>query len=91
MLNVLRKIVQDVTQEGSFAASLQLLAAHIREALGTEVCSIYLTSSRDNGYVLAATEGLNASRIGEVLLSQDQGLVGLVWPALRAFESKRGA
>lgn len=78
MLNVLRKIVQDVTQEGSFAASLQLLAAHIREALGTEVCSIYLTSSRDNGYVLAATEGLNASRIGEVLLSQDQGLVGLV-------------
>ena len=46
--------------------------------LGTEVCSIYLTSGRDNGYVLAATEGLNASRIGEVLLSQDQGLVGLV-------------
>ena len=35
MLNVLRKIVQDVTQEGSFAASLQLLAA-ISKALGTE-------------------------------------------------------
>ena len=31
MLNVLRKIVQDVTQEGSFAASLQLLAAHIEK------------------------------------------------------------
>ena len=27
MLNVLRKIVQDVTQQGSFAASVQLLAA----------------------------------------------------------------
>ena len=36
MLNVLRKIVQDVTQEGSFAASVQLLAVQIKEALGTE-------------------------------------------------------
>ena len=78
MLNMLRKIVQDVTQEGNFAVSLQRLAAHIKDALGTEVCSIYLTATADTGYVLAATDGLNASRIGEVLLAQDQGLVGLV-------------
>lgn len=78
MLNVLRKIVQDVTQEGDFAASVQRLAEHIQQALGTEVCSIYLTSNGSNGYVLAATQGLNAARIGEVLLAQDQGLVGLV-------------
>jgi phosphotransferase system enzyme I (PtsP) len=78
VLNVLRKIVQDVTQEGDFAASVQRLAEHIQEALGTEVCSIYLTSNGSNGYVLAATQGLNAARIGEVLLAQDQGLVGLV-------------
>ena len=69
MLNVLRKIVQDVTQQGSFAASVQLLAAQIKEALGTEVCSIYLASTGDKGYVLAATEGLNANRIGEVILN----------------------
>ena len=78
MLNMLRKIVQDVTQEGNFAVSVQRLAAHIKDALGTEVCSIYLTATADTGYVLAATDGLNASRIGEVLLAQDQGLVGLV-------------
>ncbi|NCF44531.1 MAG: phosphoenolpyruvate--protein phosphotransferase [Proteobacteria bacterium] len=78
MLNMLRKIVQDVTQEGNFAVSVQRLAVHIKEALGTEVCSIYLTAAADTGYVLAATDGLNASRIGEVLLAQDQGLVGLV-------------
>jgi phosphotransferase system enzyme I (PtsP) len=75
---MLRKIVQDVTQEGNFAVSVQRLAAHIKDALGTEVCSIYLTATADTGYVLAATDGLNASRIGEVLLAQDQGLVGLV-------------
>ena len=78
MLNMLRKIVQDVTQEGNFAVSVQRLAAHIKDALGTEVCSIYLTATGDTGYMLAATDGLNASRIGEVLLAQDQGLVGLV-------------
>lgn len=78
MLNVLRKIVQDVTQEGDFAVSVQRLAVHIKEALGTEVCSIYLASNQGAGYLLAATDGLNASRVGEVLLSQDQGLVGLV-------------
>ena len=78
MLNVLRKIVQDVTQEGDFALAVQRLAGHIQEALGTEVCSIYLTSNGDDGYVLAATQGLNKERIGEVILTQDQGLVGLV-------------
>lgn len=78
MLNVLRKIVQDVTQEGDFAVSMQRLVTHIQEALGTEVCSIYLTSRNGDGYVLAATQGLNEARVGEVLLAQDQGLVGLV-------------
>ena len=78
MLNVLRKIVQDVTQEGDFAVSMQRLVTHIQEALGTEVCSIYLISRNGDGYVLAATQGLNEARVGEVLLAQDQGLVGLV-------------
>ena len=54
---------------------MQLLAVQI-EALGTEVCSIYLASPGDGGYLLAATEGLNVTRIGEVILAQDQGLVG---------------
>jgi phosphotransferase system enzyme I (PtsP) len=78
VLNVLRKIVQDVTQEGDFAVSMQRLVTHIQEALGTEVCSIYLISRNGDGYVLAATQGLNEARVGEVLLAQDQGLVGLV-------------
>jgi len=78
MLNTLRKIVQDVVQEGDFAVSVKRLAAHIKDALGTEVCSIYLSSSTDAGYLLAATDGLNTQQVGEVLLARDQGLVGLV-------------
>ena len=78
MLNTLRNIVQDVVQEGDFAVSVKRLAAHIKDALGTEVCSIYLASSADAGYLLAATDGLNTQQVGEVLLARDQGLVGLV-------------
>ncbi len=78
MLSTLRKIVQEVTQEGNFAASVQLLVSSVRSALGTEVCSIYLVSVDRGGYVLAATEGLNKAQIGEAVLSRSQGLVGLV-------------
>lgn len=78
MLNTLRNIVQDVVQEGDFAVSVKRLAAHIKDALGTEVCSIYLASSTDAGYLLAATDGLNTQQVGEVLLARGQGLVGLV-------------
>ena len=78
MLDTLRKIVQDVVQESDFAVSVKRLAAHIKDALGTEVCSIYLSSSTDAGYLLAATDGLNTQQVGEVLLARGQGLVGLV-------------
>ncbi len=78
MLATLRKIVQDVTQESNFAASVQLLVSSVRSALGTEVCSIYLVNADRGGYVLAATEGLNQDQIGQTVLSRSQGLVGLV-------------
>ena len=78
MLNTLRQIVQAFAQEADFAASVRLLANQVRAALDTEVCSIYLFNDARDGYRLAATEGLNTTQIGEVILAHDQGLVGLV-------------
>jgi len=78
LLNSLRKIVQEVTQEADFPVAVQLLVARVRKVLGTEVCSIYLVDGEDAGYLLAATEGLNAAQIGRLVLAKDQGLVGLV-------------
>ena len=78
MLNTLRQIVQAFAQEADFAASVRLLARQVRVALGTEVCSIYLLNGTRDGYRLAATEGLNQAQVGEVILAQNQGLVGLV-------------
>ena len=78
MLNTLRQIVQAFAQEADFAASVRLLAHQVRASLDTEVCSIYLLNDVRDGYRLAATEGLNTTQIGEVILAHDQGLVGLV-------------
>ena len=78
MLNTLRQIVQAFAQEADFAASVRLLAHQVRAALDTEVCSIYLLNDARDGYRLAATEGLNTTQIGEVILAHEQGLVGLV-------------
>ena len=78
MLNTLKKIVQEFAQQADFAASVRLLAKRVRNALGTEVCSIYLLNETRDGYRLVATEGLNEAQIGEVILAHNQGLVGLV-------------
>ena len=78
MLNTLRQIVQAFAQEADFAASVRMLVQRVQDALGTEVCSIYLLNESRDGYRLVATKGLNESQVGEVTLAQDQGLVGLV-------------
>ena len=78
MLNTLRQIVQAFAQEADFAASVRMLAQRVRDALGTEVCSIYLLNESRDGYRLVATKGLNEAQVGEVILEQNQGLVGLV-------------
>jgi phosphotransferase system enzyme I (PtsP) len=78
MLNTLRSIVQDVAGAGSFREQLDLLVHDVRVALGTEVCSIYLMNRVQDHLLFAANEGLNTESVGQISLSIEQGLVGLV-------------
>lgn len=80
MLNVLRRIVQDVLNASSvsFNHALELLVHDVRVALGTEVCSIYLLNPQTNEYLFVANEGLNKEFVGKLGLSRKQGLVALV-------------
>ncbi len=78
MLKTLRKIVQHVAVHGDFAQALRVLVTEVKQAIETDVCSIYLLSEDKTGYLLAATDGLNEEQIGAVSISLDQGLVGLV-------------
>ena len=77
MLEVLRRIVQEVDNAPSFQAALDVLVASVREATDTEVCSVYLLDDRTERLVLMANEGFNPASIGVVSLTFSEGLVGL--------------
>ena len=78
MLNTLRKIVQEVNAAKDLKAALGIIVQRVREAMGTQVCSVYLLDPETNRFVLMATEGLNKKAIGKVSMAPNEGLVGLV-------------
>lgn len=78
MLDVLRKIVQEVSVAPNLESVLNLIVTSVQRSMKTEVCSVYLFDPSDQRYVLMASEGLNPEAVGSVRLSSAEGLVGLV-------------
>ncbi|APZ42182.1 phosphoenolpyruvate--protein phosphotransferase [Acidihalobacter ferrooxydans] len=78
MLKTLQRIVEEVGSAASMSDALAILVANIRTALKVNVCSVYLVMPGSEHLVLMATEGLNATAVGKVRLSFEEGLVGLV-------------
>ncbi|RJG12518.1 phosphoenolpyruvate-protein phosphotransferase PtsP [Pseudomonas cavernicola] len=78
MLNTLRKIVQEVNSAKDLKAALTIIVQRVKEAMGSQVCSVYLLDTETNRFVLMATEGLNKRSIGKVSMAPSEGLVGLV-------------
>jgi len=77
MLDVLRKIVQEVNAAPDLDAVLDLIVRRIQRATRTQVCSVYLLDE-DRHFCLMATKGLNPAAIGRVRLPPGKGIVGLV-------------
>lgn len=78
MLEVLRRIVQEVNTAPDVPSALGLLVRRVRDAMGTEVCSVYLLDEQVNRWVLMATEGLKKEAIGKAGMGIAEGLVGQV-------------
>ncbi|GAB3472554.1 phosphoenolpyruvate--protein phosphotransferase [Azotobacter salinestris] len=78
MLNTLRKIVQEVNAAKDLKTALGIIVRRVKEAMGSQVCSVYLLDPETNRFVLMATEGLNKRSIGKVSMASNEGLVGLV-------------
>jgi phosphotransferase system, enzyme I, PtsP len=78
MLETLRRIVQDVNAAATFRRALDIIVSRVKAAMGTEVCSVYLTDPSGDRYLFAATEGLNEDMVGGLYLERGQGLVALV-------------
>ena len=78
MLETLRKIVQQVNEAQSLADALEIIVERVRNAMGTEVCSVYMHDPGSERYLLCANEGLNSEQVGVASLAVGEGLVGLV-------------
>ena len=78
MLDTLRSIVQEVSAATDLSDALTVVVTRIRNAMRTEVSSVYLYDSETKRYLLMATKGLNQDAVGKVSLGSSEGLVGLV-------------
>ncbi|WP_422411714.1 MULTISPECIES: phosphoenolpyruvate--protein phosphotransferase [unclassified Endozoicomonas] len=78
MLNTLRTIVQEVSAASDLQAALNIIVRRVRDAMNTEVCSVYLYDAEQATYTLMATEGLNKKAVGVARLFQSEGLIGQV-------------
>ena len=73
MLDSLRHIVQEVSAAKNVQSALNIIVAKVKEAMKTEVCTVYLYDKSSDRYVFMATEGLNKKAEGRLSLSKDQG------------------
>lgn len=76
-LELLQRIMNEVSAARSLEEALHVITIRVREGLGTEVCSVYLSEDGEN-FVLMATEGLNPASVGRVRIHRSEGIVGLV-------------
>ncbi|MFV8818667.1 phosphoenolpyruvate--protein phosphotransferase [Haliea sp. E17] len=78
MLETLRHIVQEVNAAGSLDEALRIIVRRVRDAMGTQVCSVYLRDRGGERFIFRATEGLNQDQVGVASLGPGEGLVGTV-------------
>jgi phosphotransferase system enzyme I (PtsI)/phosphotransferase system enzyme I (PtsP) len=76
-LIVAKKILLDASQMKDQRGVIELIVQRIRLALDVDVCSLYLINSQQQ-LILAATEGLATTAVGEISMAIGEGLVGTV-------------
>ena len=77
-IRTIEKIAQTVNTAPDLSTALNKLVLAIHDALGVDVCSIYLDDKSRKRYTLMATFGLNPDSVGQVYLDYGEGLVSLV-------------
>ncbi len=78
MLEVLRRIIQEVNTAHDLDQVLSIIVSKIRKSMAVDAASFYLVESNKKDFVLRKTDGLNVDAVNELRLSIDQGLTGFV-------------
>jgi phosphotransferase system enzyme I (PtsP) len=76
MLAPLRRIIEAVDKAPSLDAALTVLVREVKQAIGADVCSVYLTDTERREHVLLATDGLPPEAVGRVRIPLHRGLIG---------------
>jgi len=78
MLESLRRIVHEVDNAPDLEQALAIIVRRVKEAVGADVCSVYLNDYDNRRHILQATDGLRQAAVGRVRIELGRGLVGLV-------------
>jgi phosphotransferase system enzyme I (PtsP) len=78
MLKTLKHVVQQINLLDDLNEILGIIVNNVKKDIGADVCSIYLQSDDNTDFVLMATNGLNQSCVGKILIPPGEGLVSLV-------------
>jgi phosphotransferase system enzyme I (PtsP) len=78
LLDILRRIIQEVNRAPDLSRALDVIVTRVKQAMAVDVCSVYLVDHDAQQYVMMATDGYSPSVIGQVRLDFGQGLVGEV-------------
>ncbi len=78
MLEVLRRIVQEVNTARDLDQVLDIVVTKIKLSMAVDAASVFLVDSEHNQLVLKKTDGLNREAVNSARIPIDQGLVGYV-------------
>jgi phosphotransferase system enzyme I (PtsP) len=76
MLATLRRIIEAVDRAPALDAALEVVVRDVKQAIGADVCSVYLTDASRREHVLMATDGLSPEAVGRVRIPLHRGLIG---------------
>lgn len=78
MFGQLLPIIDEVNQAPDLESALSTIVSRVKDAVGADVCSVYLTETETRAHVLQATDGLRADAVRHVRMDSGRGLVGWV-------------
>lgn len=78
MLDVLRRIIIEVNAAPDLNQALNIIVKRVKQAIGVDVASVYLTDHQLQQHVLMATDGFNQTAVGRVRLNFGEGLISVV-------------
>lgn len=79
ILEILRKLTQEVNHAADLTTALNVIVHRIRTVIDADAVSVYYRDVKQQQLILMATDGLNPVAVGQVRFEYSEGLVGRVF------------